>query len=111
MRRSNPSRKLFLSEHDSLGKVGPKQSEIVPMTITRQCHVHREHRRKASNVVMPECPLDFWQVGFVQECAVARRLQIHSANLDIQSIFLWGYQQVRANRPQLSIDLVANVGR
>ena len=59
---------------------------------------------------MPESAFDFRQVGFVQESAIARRLQVDAANFHVQRIFLRSYQKVCADGAQLAINLVANIG-
>ena len=66
-----------------------------------------------ANPVMLLCqkmPFDLGQVGFAEEGAVARRLQVHSADFDVERIFLRSDDQVGADGAQFAIDLVADVG-
>ena len=60
--------------------------------------------------VPPEHALDFRQIRFVQVGAIARRLQVDPADLNIQSVFLRGNDEIGAIPPQLAVDLVADVG-
>ncbi len=84
-------------------------TRVVGFASTRS--IHGQHRREADNIVPPECSPDFGQVGFVEKVSVTRRLQIDTANLDIDRVFLRGDQQIGAVGAQLPADLVADVGR
>ncbi len=110
MRRSHPGRELFFAKRNLLREVSAEQGEIFRLTVALQRNVHRQHRRKSGDVVVPESALDFRQVGFVQESAIARRLQVDAANFHVQRIFLGSDQQVRADGAQFAINLVANIG-
>ena len=59
---------------------------------------------------MPERASNFRQVGFVEVSAVAWRLEIYAADLNVESIFLRSNQQIRAIGAQFAADLVADVG-
>src|SRR5580704_3466580 len=59
---------------------------------------------------MPKRTSDSRQVGLVEVCAIAWRLEIHAIDLNVKSIFLRSYDQVRAIAAELAADLVANVG-
>ena len=80
------------------------------MIIPLQRNVHRQHGRKASDVVMPEGTLDLRQVGFIEKGAIARRFQVDAANFHVQRVFLRSDEQVGADRAQLAINFVADVG-
>ncbi|PYX79442.1 MAG: hypothetical protein DMG70_27865 [Acidobacteria bacterium] len=51
----------------------------------------------------PESTADFWQVGFVQKSAVARRLQVDAPDLNIQCVFLRRDYEVGTVAAQLTI--------
>ena len=59
---------------------------------------------------MPEGTANFGQVCFVEEGAVAGRLQIQSANFHVESVFLGRDQEICTVAAQLAIDLVADIG-
>ena len=110
MGRSHAGSELFLAQRNLLGEVSAEQGEVFRFTFALERDIHRQHGRKASNVVVPESSLDLGQVRFVQKSAVARRLQVDASHLHIQRVFLRSHEQVRADGAQLAIDLVADVG-
>src|SRR5215468_521838 len=97
---------LFFAEREFLREVSAKQSRVFGPGSGVDCHINRQHGREAENVVPPERSLNLGQIGFAQEAAIAGRLEVHTADLDIKRVLLWRYQQVGAIGPQLAIDLV-----
>ena len=102
------SNKIFFAEGEPLREIGSEQGKILRIRI--HADTDRQHRSKTHNVVSPEHSFDFGQVGFVEVRAVARRLEINPADLNIERIFLRSHDQVRAVGAQFAADLVANVG-
>ena len=110
MSDADTGNKLFFAEHEPLREVSSKQSETLRISVITHADAYREHGSEADNIVMPEGASDLGQVGFVKVGAVARGLEIHAADLNIQSIFLRSHDQVRAIGAQFAADLVADVG-
>src|SRR5258708_16908099 len=79
-----------------------------PHTFDR--NIYRKNGSEGGYVVVPERSLDFWQVSFVKESAIGGRLEIDSANLKIERVFLWSDYEVGADAAQFAINLVADVG-
>src|ERR1700722_14561322 len=111
MSRSYSRLELFFAKRNLFREISAQQGKVFRLAVALQRDVHRQHRRKSRDVVVPEGALNLREISFVQECAIARRLQIDPANFHIQSIFLGSYYQVRADGPQFAIDLVADIGR
>src|SRR5438552_13186270 len=97
MRAANPSRELVLTVRKWLSKISPQQRDIQSLAVLPDRNVPRKHGREARNIVMPEDSFDLGQVRFAEKRSVSRRLEIHSANFQIERIFLWGDNQVGAN--------------
>ncbi len=103
--------KLFFAESELLREICSEQSEILRISVITHADAYWQHGREAHDIVMPERASDLGQVGFIEISAVARRLEINPADLNIEGIFLWSHDQVRAIGAQFATDLVANVGR
>ena len=109
MSDAHAGNKIFFAEGESLRKISSEQGKILRIAPIH-ADTDRQHRSETHNVVSPEHSFDFGQVGFVEVSAVARRLEINPADLNIESIFLRSHDQVRAVGAQFAADLVANVG-
>ncbi len=59
---------------------------------------------------MPERAANFREIGLVEKCAVARRLQIDATDFHVQRIFLRSNHQIRAIAAQFAVNFVADVG-
>src|SRR5262249_28974808 len=66
---------------------------------------------KRGNVVAPKNSLDLRKSSFVEIGSRPRRLEIHTADLDIETVFLRCNHQVSAVGPQFAADLVPDAGR
>ena len=80
---TNAGGELFFAQGDLLGEVSTDQGEILLLTAPLQRNIHRQHRREPSDVVVPERTLDLREVRFIQESAIARRLQVDTANFNV----------------------------
>src|SRR5262249_9139235 len=107
MSHAHARRKALFAKTELPGKIRPEQSEIL---VAVAANAHGQHGREADNIVAPEHAFDFRQIGFVQVGAVARRLKVYPADLNVKSIFLRGYDQVCAVGAQFTANLVANIG-
>ncbi len=107
MRGANSGNEILLSKYNVPGEIRPQQGHI-PCSAKRDAG--GQHGSKTHDVVAPEHAFDFGQVGFVQVSAVAGRLQVDAANLDVQRVFLGSDDQVGAVGAQLAADLVADIG-
>ena len=93
-----------------LGEVSSQHGHILPLASMVHGRSDGQHGSESSDVVVPKNPFDLVQVGFVEECPITGRLQIHSANFHVERIFLRSHNQVGANGAEFAIDLVADVG-
>ena len=107
MGSANSGDKILRSKYYVAGKIRTQQGHIL---CSAKRDAGRQHGSKAHDIVAPEHAFDFGQVGFVQVSAVAGRLQIDAADLDVQRVFLRGDDQVGAVGAQLAADLVADIG-
>src|SRR5579872_4953833 len=103
--------KTFFAECKALGEIGSQKSEILRIGVVTHADAHGQHRRKTDDIVMPERTSDLRQVGFVQVCAIAGWLQVYTADLNVERVFLRSDDQVRAVVPQFTTDLVADICR
>src|SRR5450755_4563176 len=108
MRNPHAGSEIFFPESKSLVEVSAQQRDIFRAAIvgTAQFYRDRQHRREAKNIVVPKCAANLRQIGFVEECPIARWLQIDSADLHIKGVFLRSHDQVRAVAAQLTINFV-----
>src|SRR5258706_10363479 len=105
MRDAYPRDKIIVAEAKLLGEISPDHGHRIVQT----SHVgrYRQHGREADYVVMPESAANLRQVSFVEEGAVAGRLQIDSADFYVERVFLRRDQKVGAVTAQLAADLFA----
>src|SRR5208282_1026303 len=71
---------------------------------------HRQKGRESHDVVPPERAFDGGQIGFVQVSAIGGRLQVHTADLDVEGVSVGINDDVGAKGAQLTVDLVTDVG-
>src|SRR3954464_6074640 len=96
-------RKLF-------SEVGSKQRCVQALAVAHDSGVYRQHGGESGDVVVPENTFDLGQVGFAEERTVSGRPEIHSADFDIERIFLGSDDEVGADRAELAVNLVTDVG-
>src|SRR2546423_14516747 len=103
MRRAHAGIELLFAKDNSLRKISAEQSQILRLPAAPHGYIHRQHRSKSGDVVVPECALDPRQVGFVQKSSVAGRLQVDAPNFYVERIFLRSNQKVGADGAQLAV--------
>ena len=101
---------VFFAEGQRLVEIGADESGFFRVRPTAELYRDGQHGREADDVVVPERSANFGQVGFVEEGAVAGRLQIHAADFHVERIFLRRDHEVRAIAAEFAVDLVADVG-
>jgi hypothetical protein len=111
MRDPYASGEVLLAEVERLIEVGAYQRDMFRAAAAADSYRDGQHGREADNVVMPEGAANFREVSFVQERAIAWRLQVDAADLHVESVFLRSDDQVRAVAAQFAVDFVADVSR
>jgi len=102
--------KSFFAEGQRFVEISAHESGGFCVGSATEFYRDGQHGREADDVVVPEGSANFRQVGFVEKCAVAGRLQIHAANFHVERIFLRRDDEVSAIAAEFAIDLVADIG-
>src|SRR4051812_10034207 len=59
-----------------------------------ESHLRRQKRCKAADVIAPEDSLDLGEISLIQKRAFAGRLDVHAADVEVESIFLGNHGDV-----------------
>src|SRR6266496_1370692 len=110
MRAANSSDELVFPVGQAFCKIGAQQCDVLEFASLCNADADRKHGRKPGDVVVPENSFDVGKSRFTQEGPIGGRLQVDSANLYVEGVFLWSDDQVGADGAKLTIDLVADVG-
>jgi len=102
---------ILLAEVERLIEVGADQRDIFGSAAAAEFHGDGQHGREADNVVVPEGAANFRKIGFVEERAVTRGLQVDATDFHVECVLLRSDDQVRAVATQFAVDFVADVGR
>src|SRR5581483_12207191 len=106
MGAANAGDEVVVSVGKMLRKVSAENRDILLGFCVLDGSVDGQHGSESGDVVVPEDAFDLRQIGFAQECAIRRRLEIDSADFYIQRVFLRRDDQVRADGAEFAVDLV-----
>src|SRR5687768_18209942 len=85
MRGAHSGATPIRTEYDFLVEIGSDQLDF-RAAVERD--LHRQHGRKANDVVPPEDRLDSGQISFFQECAFAGGFKVHATHADVEGVLL-----------------------
>ena len=102
---------VLFAEVERLIEVGADQRDIFRAAAVADLYGDGQHGREADDVVVPEGAANFREVGFIEERAIARRLQVDATDFHVECVFLRSDDQIGAVAAQFAVDFVADVSR